>query len=193
MPSDTHVVTDNIAILESTSALRALANPTRMRVLGLLRTSGPMTVTDICDIIGIASGSASYHLRQLEQVGLVEQTNTEDEDSRKRWWKARHQAMSPPKHSSDQDSDSTIAYKRSVSQTYRDIYTRFLDNVETLENDWVNEATNLDTAMSLTLDEFKDMNAELEEVLHRWMKKTHEKNEETRQIALIIQTFPWLP
>ena len=54
-------------------ALRALAHPLRVKLLGLLRLEGPMTASDAGRRVGESSGSASYHLRQLERYGLVEE------------------------------------------------------------------------------------------------------------------------
>ncbi len=54
-------------------ALRAYAHPIRMKLVGLLRTEGPLTATRAGELIGESSGSASFHLRQLAKYGLVEE------------------------------------------------------------------------------------------------------------------------
>ena len=50
---------------------RALADPTRIRVLHLLRR-GPLCVGDIVSILGMAQPKVSRHLAYLRQAGLVE-------------------------------------------------------------------------------------------------------------------------
>lgn len=52
------------------SALSALANPLRLKMLSML-TAASMSATDMARELGISHASASYHLRQLEQGGLV--------------------------------------------------------------------------------------------------------------------------
>ncbi|HVI18641.1 MAG TPA: helix-turn-helix domain-containing protein, partial [Gaiellales bacterium] len=54
-------------------ALRALAHPTRLRLVGLLRREGPLTATQAGALIDEVPASASFHLRQLAKYGLVEE------------------------------------------------------------------------------------------------------------------------
>lgn len=48
----------------------ALAEPTRFRIVELLR-SGPLSVTDIGQQLGLSQPQASKHLRVLRDAGLV--------------------------------------------------------------------------------------------------------------------------
>ncbi|MFF6877073.1 MULTISPECIES: helix-turn-helix domain-containing protein [unclassified Streptomyces] len=50
--------------------LRAVSNLVRHRILRLLRDQ-PATITQVAARMGIAKGSASYHMRLLEKAGLV--------------------------------------------------------------------------------------------------------------------------
>src|SRR5579862_8284461 len=54
-------------------ALRAYAHPIRMKLVGLLRTEGPLTATRAAELLGESSASMSFHLRQLAKYGLVEE------------------------------------------------------------------------------------------------------------------------
>jgi Helix-turn-helix domain len=54
-------------------ALRAYAHPVRMKLVGLLRTEGPLTATRAAGLLGESSGTCSFHLRQLAKYGLVEE------------------------------------------------------------------------------------------------------------------------
>src|SRR5258708_12496804 len=53
-------------------ALRALAHPIRMSLIGLLRTEGPLTATRAAELLGESSASCSFHLRQLAKYGMAE-------------------------------------------------------------------------------------------------------------------------
>jgi DNA-binding transcriptional ArsR family regulator len=68
------------------SALRALAHPIRIRLLGLLRREGAMTASEAGRRLAESSGSTSYHLRQLARYDLVEETGTGR--GRERPWRA---------------------------------------------------------------------------------------------------------
>lgn len=51
--------------------LRAFAHPVRLRLLSLLRAR-TASATQLAGELGIATGSASYHLRTLAAAGLIE-------------------------------------------------------------------------------------------------------------------------
>ena len=70
--------------------LRALAHPLRVELVNLLRKHGPSTATRLADRLGVNSGTASYHLRQLGAAGFVEE-DTERGNARERWWRPVHQ------------------------------------------------------------------------------------------------------
>ena len=59
--------------LTNPRALRAYAHPVRMKLVGLLRTEGPLTATRAAELLGESSGTCSFHLRQLAKYGLVEE------------------------------------------------------------------------------------------------------------------------
>jgi predicted ArsR family transcriptional regulator len=44
-----------------------------MKLVGLLRTEGPLTATRAGELLGESSGTTSFHLRQLAKYGLVEE------------------------------------------------------------------------------------------------------------------------
>ena len=68
--------------------LRAIAHPTRTRVLDELEMSGPQRAADIAAAIGIPANQASFHLRQLAKYGLIEEAPEAARDGRDRVWKA---------------------------------------------------------------------------------------------------------
>lgn len=68
-------------------ALKALAHPLRFQLLELLVEHGPATASGLGRTLGENSGSTSYHLRQLEKHGLIEEA-TEVGNARDRYWRA---------------------------------------------------------------------------------------------------------
>lgn len=67
--------------------LRAIAHPTRERVLAELYAAGPMRAADIAEAIGIPANQASFHLRQLAKYGLIAEAPELARDGRDRVWK----------------------------------------------------------------------------------------------------------
>lgn len=52
--------------------LKAIADPARLRILGLLRTQGPMRGADLVPLLGLAQPTVSHHLGILRAAGLIE-------------------------------------------------------------------------------------------------------------------------
>ncbi|HEX4814097.1 MAG TPA: helix-turn-helix domain-containing protein [Nonomuraea sp.] len=73
--------------------LKAVAHPLRVRLLGLLRTDGPATASELGRKVGESSGSTSYHLRELFKYGFIEE-DAERRDGRERRWRSRHRYTS---------------------------------------------------------------------------------------------------
>lgn len=67
-------------------AMRAYAHPLRLRLIGLLRTDGPMTATQAAARLDDNVPNCSFHLRQLAKYGLVERAPAAD--GRERPWQA---------------------------------------------------------------------------------------------------------
>ncbi|BFU46205.1 winged helix-turn-helix domain-containing protein [Krasilnikovia sp. MM14-A1004] len=70
--------------------LRAYAHPLRMRLIGLLRSEGPMTATRAAARLDDNVPNCSFHLRQLAKYGLAERAP--GADSRERPWRATAQS-----------------------------------------------------------------------------------------------------
>ena len=79
---------------DSTRNLRAVAHPTRLRLLGLLRANGPATGAMLADVVHEAAGTISYHLRTLADVGYIVRTEPRSGDRRTQWWEAAERLTS---------------------------------------------------------------------------------------------------
>lgn len=91
--------------------LRALTHPVRMRILGLLRTLGPATASQVARRLGLNSGATSYHLRQLAEHGFVEEASDLG-NNRERWWRASAMTTSVRDDdvTTDEGRDATDAF-----------------------------------------------------------------------------------
>ena len=75
--------------------LRALSHPLRIRILDELSMYGPLTASGLGERLSESSGSTSYHLRQLEKVGLV-QEKLDKGNARERWWERKPGSLTYP-------------------------------------------------------------------------------------------------
>lgn len=57
--------------LEPSEILKALAVETRVRIIDLLKSKGPLGAKNIAEMIGITPAAVSQHLKILRQAGLV--------------------------------------------------------------------------------------------------------------------------
>src|ERR671937_2498370 len=80
-------------------ALRAVAHPMRLRLLGLLRHEGALTATQAAERVGESPAACSFHLRQLAKYGLVEEAG--GGRGRERPWRATAQITDWPAVSDD--------------------------------------------------------------------------------------------
>ena len=69
------------------TALKAFTHPLRMAIFSELGRHGSATASQLARTLGESSGQTSYHLRQLERHGFVED-DPEHTGGRERWWRA---------------------------------------------------------------------------------------------------------
>lgn len=70
------------------ASLKALAHPLRLKLLRELGVSGPATSTTLAAALGENTGTLSYHLRQLEHAGFIEDDPERGRTGgRERWWR----------------------------------------------------------------------------------------------------------
>jgi DNA-binding transcriptional ArsR family regulator len=65
------VTEPGVRSVDDPTSLKALAHPLRVRLLALLRETGPATATELAAQLETESGSTSYHLRVLARHGFV--------------------------------------------------------------------------------------------------------------------------
>jgi DNA-binding transcriptional ArsR family regulator len=124
------------SITPTPTALKALTHPVRLRMLGLLRTEGPATATQLATRLGLNTGATSYHLRQLAQHGFI----TDDEargNARDRWWKAAHQATTTQEQPHDLEARETLdAYLQAVATVHTEQLQRAIEDRALLPEPW---------------------------------------------------------
>jgi len=67
-------------------SMKALSHPLRSQLFNELAAHGPATATTLAEKVGESTGSTSYHLRQLEKHGFIEEAVGRG-TGRERWWR----------------------------------------------------------------------------------------------------------
>src|SRR6188768_376987 len=139
------------SITPTPQALRALSHPTRLRILGLLRTDGPATSTTLATRLRLNTGATSYHLRQLAQHGFVVE-DAERGNARDRWWKAAHQMTTTDTAgpAEPEARDTLDAYLQSVVVVTTERLQRSVEELPLLPEEWRNATTYSDWVVKLT-------------------------------------------
>ena len=148
-------------------ALRAYAHPLRMRLIGLLRTEGPMTATRAAARLGDTVPNCSFHLRQLAKYGLAERVP--GADGRERPWRATAERTSW-----DDDSDDP-AVKEATDQlnaVLLEQYTRRARDYLARRGDepaeWRRASGFGDILAFVTADELRELMDEVDALLMRF-------------------------
>lgn len=185
---------DTTAKLDSVR-LRALAHPMRSRLLGMLRREGPATATALAHRLGTNSGQTSYHLRQLADVGLVDE-DTARGNGRERWWRAAHDATtwSSVQFRDDPEDRAADAWLTGFSARMHAQWTQdWLDTRDEWPEQWLEAAQLSDIWLRLTPDEAKALGDELLAVLERYRGPEDAAAEVppgTETFTVVVHAFP---
>ena len=179
----------SLKIVEDVETLRAVAHPLRMKMLGSLRADGPATASELGRRFGESSGSASYHLRQLERFGFV----VEDEEQpsrRERRWKAAHELTSFRTAALFEDE----AGRELLNVAMRQVVDYLSGNLEAyatrdLSGSWRVALGASDYLLRLSADDVNELRAELGAVIERFHAR-ESAEAEAISVALHVLALP---
>ncbi|GAA3331999.1 helix-turn-helix transcriptional regulator [Curtobacterium albidum] len=180
--------------LDDAAHMRALAHPTRLRIVGLLRSGGPQTAAMLGEQVDEAPGTISYHCGRLATAGFIEPAPELGTDRRERWWRATAQHTSWNLADAFDDPDRMLAataLDHTVAQAYADEYRAFIDHVPALGREWVAASNSGDRVLRLTVDELRDLGAELQGVLDRWeaVSADHVAGDGSERVTAVVQSY----
>ncbi|MEU6366432.1 helix-turn-helix domain-containing protein [Streptomyces sp. NPDC046931] len=193
-PDGPHVDAD--AVVLDAKGLRALAHPVRVQLVGLLRKYGPSTATRLAERLGVNSGTASYHLRQLGAAGFVEE-DAERGNARERWWRSVHRMTEfNDRDLADREPEAALAYLQSVAAAYTLRTQRMLNELQTMPRAWRDTFDMSDWALRLTPEEALALRQELRAVIARYRSDTPEEAasapEGAERVAVVTHLLPEL-
>lgn len=184
---------DDRSVLHPDAAqLRTLAHPLRSRLLGALRFHGPATATQLAARLGTNSGATSYHLRQLADVGLVED-DVDRSTGRDRVWRSAHTSTSWRSTDFDDDPDAQAADEW-LARHHASVTARWLDDWLESRPEWPVEwraaADQSDYHLALTASGLSDLMAELHAVIKRYVDAEDPSAPTAQRVTLLLQAFP---
>jgi hypothetical protein len=173
-------------------ALRALAHPTRLSLIGLLRRDGPMTATRAAGLIGESSASCSFHLRQLAKYGLVEEAG--GGHGRERPWRATTQFTAWPEASEDPDLAAAGDQLAAVlANRYFEYLLRWLDGKRLEPEEWQRAAHFGDTMLYVTAAELTELGEQERALVDRFAARLEHpelRPSDARPVTYLHLAFP---
>lgn len=181
-------------------ALRTLAHPLRSRLLAELRVHGGATATELATALSTHTGATSYHLRRLEEAGLVEDTGTGT--GRRRVWSATPDRDLPGvlgvglgvAGPADDDLDEDDA--RAADWLALDYLAHFGERAEVWlrdragwETTWQRACGLEDHTVQVSGEQLTAMRAELLEVLERY-RRVGQGNPQARRVVVYTCALP---
>ena len=153
--------------------LRAIAHPTRGRILDELGAVGPMRAADVGEALGIPANQASFHLRQLAKYGVIVPAPEAARDKRDRAYRLRDERG----FQLDVDDISKQPGGKAAVSVFRQNKAawahRLVDEVFTFDRKRKDSFTAIvDQAMKLSKAEAAEFMGEVDEVLAKWADKT---------------------
>lgn len=171
------------------AALRVLAHPLRSRLLTELRTEGPATATTLAQALDTNTGATSYHLRKLESVGLVEET--EGGRGRERVWRAAHEMHSwfASDLSGDPDSEAASAWLQGAGlRHFQEHAEHWLRTQTEWPEDWRDALGASDYMLTMSVEQLTAMLRELWTVIERY--RAAEPGPDARRVFLFVHALP---
>jgi predicted ArsR family transcriptional regulator len=175
-------------------ALRAYAHPTRLALIGLLRSDGPQTATQAAGAIGESVASCSFHLRQMAKYGLVEEAG--GGRGREKPWQATAMVTDLDPAGSD---PATAAAAQSLQLALAEQYFRLLERwirAQPAEPVHWREAAHFgDVLLHLTAAELRDLREKIDELVQPYAGRNEDRAgrpPDSRSVLLLRLAFPAL-
>ncbi|QDP95541.1 helix-turn-helix transcriptional regulator [Microlunatus elymi] len=177
--------------------LRAIAHPTRNRILAELTAAGPSRAADLARDLGIPANQASFHLRQLAKYGMVIEAPEVARDKRDRVWKVAAERGYHVNLRAIGEASGGQAAVAVFTDQLRNwaayLVDRALDETgddpDAPEHD---RRSITDSEIRLTDDERDEFAADMQELFDRWADRTRDRSVPRRSYSyfMIMQPYP---
>ena len=172
--------------------LRALAHPTRGRILDELGATGPMRAADVGEALGIPANQASFHLRQLAKYGLIEPAPEAARDKRDRVWRLPNErgfSLDVEDISAEPGGRAalTVLQRQQSARAHQ-----LVNEVFALKKEKGTLRAIIDQPLKLTKDEAADFLGEVDELIAGWAERTRGRSPERRTYIFysMVQPYP---
>jgi DNA-binding transcriptional ArsR family regulator len=175
----------------------ALGHPLRVALLGLLSRRATLTATQAAGELGESSGACSFHLRQLERFGLVEEAP--GQRGRVRPWRL----AAPRRPGAPAIAEGDDEFGKLARELENEGFRRWQAGRETAPPGWHDEA--FSAVVYLTPDELTEVAAALRSVISAFTERADpggpgrpgrgagRPTAELMPVGVVARMFPLLP
>lgn len=175
-------------------ALKAFTHPLRRAIVDHLQAHGPATATHLARALGESTGQTSYHLRQLERHGFVED-DPDHPAGRERWWRAVAFWVDGAAVRAEPGGPAVVreAQRWSVAERMG-VLTHWAEHDEA-DPAWAEAGTSARATGELTAAEADALAAELEEAVRRHLTAARDRrrsgdDEPRRRVRVYLDVLP---
>jgi predicted ArsR family transcriptional regulator len=180
--------------LKDARSLRALAHPTRLKLVGLLRLKGPMTATQAARELGETPQRCTFHLGQLAKHGLVEEAG--GGRGRERPWRATASSTEWANVMDDPGAAAAAQLLESVVvEQHFEAVTAYIDGKHELPQEWQEAAQLNDAALFLTAEELAELGRQVWDLVEHYAARNQHpelRPDGARPVTFLNLAFPRL-
>ena len=172
--------------------LRAIAHPTRNRILGEIAAAGPLRAADVARLLDMPANQASFHLRQLAKYGVVEPAPDLARDGRDRVWRLVAEegySLSPAEIEQQPGGKAAVrVWQRSAAAEAHSA----VDLAFSLRREEDTHTSVLQHTIKLTREEAAELSAEIDRLLQDRGRRTRGQDpaRRTYRSMTILQPYP---
>lgn len=185
-------MSEGVVQLTDPRALRAVAHPTRLKLIALLRRLGPLTATQAGERIGESPAGCSFHLRSLAKWGLVEEAG--GGRGRERPWQATAPGHEWAAHGPSEEVDEAgDLLTRVVVERWFEEALNWVDRRREEGREWSEAAVVGDRMIAVTPAELEDLERRIGALLEPYMKRVGEPDSQpdgARTVVYVQLGFP---
>ncbi|MGC8474635.1 MAG: ArsR/SmtB family transcription factor [Candidatus Dormibacteria bacterium] len=174
--------------LEDARTLRALAHPLRIALLEALAVDGPLTATEVSELVGESPTTCSFHLRQLARYGFIEEG--ERGPGRRRPWRMVARANTIPRQGED---DAATIEAEVLGGILRRRLMEHLERWEatgpTYPPEWQAVAETNQFILFVTLEEMEEVQRRLHTLMGEFMTRLDPAKRPRGTVPVEVITF----
>lgn len=176
---------------QDAEAMRMLAHPLRIKILGSLRHEGPATSAILARRLSTDTGQTSFHLRFLAKGGFIEEM-PERGKGRERWWRAASASTiwrAPSEYSTPEVVRAMSDFERAANAVWSQLLGEYLSERAGWSPAWVDAAGSEDLWIRTTPERLSRLMEELEAAVLR-CDLGDEEQPDASDVVVLLHAFP---